>query len=224
MSTAPKFISIKCHGEFYAREGQLKLLKRFEETVKAPSLGFFSQTNTRYTGTDDEGKLMFKDTAFINVRGVLKKKLLPIILQNKYQGQFVRVRGVTIDEIFAPEGEYLDLPINLMSIAQLAVLIKQRNMPLDPKSYINVDELRTDVVEYLEDPDVFKRNYERKSKKRAEEREFMSLNDLLPAQQDVPFAIPIPKSLQEAAQKVEKASKPKGITATATAQTAPEPY
>lgn len=177
-------ITIKCHGEFYAREGQLKLTKPFEELVRAPSLKFFEQTAEKYTGTDDKGNLQFRTSTFINVRGVLKKKLLPMILSQKYQGTYVRVRGVTIDEILADKGEALDLPVTLMSIAQLGVLIKQRNIPLDIHSYLNVDELRTDVLEYQEDPNTFQRNYERKQKKRQEEREFRELNNLMPKAQD----------------------------------------
>lgn len=172
-------IEIKCHGEFYARDGQLKLTLPFVETVRAPSLKFFEQTTTKMTGTDDDGKIKFRDTTFINVRGVLKKKLLPLILQKKHPGRFVRVRLVTIDEVIAP-GE-TELPINLMSISQLAALMKQRNIPLDPNSYVSVDELRTDIQEYVEDPESFQRDYQRKAKKRAEEKEFMELNDLMPA-------------------------------------------
>ena len=58
--------------------------------------------------------------------------------------------------------------------------MKQRNVPLDVSSYLNIDELRTDIAEYLEDPDAFRRNFERKAKKRSEEREFMELNNLMP--------------------------------------------
>lgn len=205
-----KAIEIRCHGQFYAREGQLKLLRDFEEIVKAPSLKFFEQTNTRYMGTDDNGKLQFKDTTFINVRGVLKKKLLPLILSKKYMGQFVRVRGVVIDEII---GGGTELEINLMSFPQLTQLIKQRNMPLDAASYVNVDELRTDVTEYMDDPDTFQRNYARKSAKRSEEREFMELNNLMPS---TPTPLPIPTA------QVVKAKK--GIGSVAAPETTVAPY
>ena len=180
-------LTIKCHGEFYSKQGQLKLTVPFTETVKAPNLKFFEQTATKYTGTNDAGELQFKDSTFTNVRGVLKKKLLPLILAKKYAGTYVRVRGVTIDEITADGNDNIELPINLMSINQLAGMIKLKNVPIDAFSYVNVDELRTDVMEYLTDPDVFKRNYARKSKKRDEEKEFMSLNNLL----DTPAALPV---------------------------------
>lgn len=180
-STKSTGISIKCHGEFYAREGQTKLTVQFDEIVKAPSLNFFQQTSTKLTGTDDNGKLTFRDTTFLNVRGVLKKRLLPMILNNKHQGRFVRVRSVVIDEIISDDPKETEaLPINLMSFIQLDALIKQRHMPLDSNSYVNVDELRTDVMEWLEDPDTFQRNYDRKSKKREEEKSFMEMNNLMP--------------------------------------------
>lgn len=198
-------LTIKCHGEFYAREGQLKIMKTFEEAVRAPSLKFFEQTAVRYTGTDDDGKLKFSEKSFINVRGQLKKKLIPLILGRKYAGTFVRVRSVVIDEVVAEEGTALDLPITLMSFAQLAALMKQRNVPLDVSSYLNIDELRTDISEYLEDPDAFKRNFERKAKKRSEEREFMELNNLMPQ-----ASVKEPK-----AQKIEKKAPKVGIEALA---------
>lgn len=191
-------LTIKCHGEFYAREGQLKLMKPFEEHVRAPSLKFFEQTAVRYTGTDDEGKLKFSENSFINVRGQLKKKLLPLILGRKYAGTFIRVRGVVIDEIIAEKDTAIDLPITLMSFDQLGTLMKQRNVPLDVNSYLNIDELRTDIMEYLEDPDAFKRNSARKAKKRAEEREFMELNDLMPAAPQNPnSAVKSPKKVSK---------------------------
>jgi hypothetical protein len=208
-------IQIKCHGEFYSRDGQLKLTIPFVEIVKAPSLKFFEQTNTRYTGTDDNGQLQFKDTTFLNVRGVLKKKLLPLILQNKHQGRFVRVRKVMIDEVTAASAdETKDLPINLMSISQLSHLIKQRNIPLDPNSYVTVDELRTDITEYQDDPDVFQRNYAHKSAKRRSEREFMELNNLLPSTPSLPQP--------EAPQPQGKAKR--GIGAVSQAQTENNPF
>lgn len=174
-------IIIKCHGEFYAREGQLKLTKPFEETVRAPSLKFFEQSFEKYTGTDDNGNLTFRTSKSVNVRGQLKKRLLPIILKSKYAGVFVRVRGVIIDSITGERGEALDLPITLMSIPQLAQRVEKHNIPIDPNSYVNVDELRTDIMEYEQDPENFKRTYQRRKEKRAEEREFMEMNGLLPA-------------------------------------------
>ena len=191
-------IAIKCHGEYYARNGQLKLTLPFEEIVKAPSLKFFEQTSTKLTGTDDNGQLKFKDTTFLNVRGVLKKKLLPLILQNKFQGQFIRVRSVVIDEVSSTSPvETTDLPINLMSLTQLGALIKSRNIPIDVNSYVNVDEARTDVSEYIEDPDTFQLNYKRKSAKRSEEREFMELNNLMPQAAKTPEKVrPTNKGLE----------------------------
>ena len=183
-------LSIKCHGQFYARERQLKMMKEFDEIVRAPSLKFFEQTNTRYTGTDDNGQLQFRETSFINVRGVLKKKLLPMILAKKFPGVFVRVRGVVIDEVTSEGNEAIDLPVQLMSFKQLGALIAQRKFPLDVNSYLDIDELRTDYLEYEQDPEAFKRNFERKAKKRSEEREFMELNGLTPNTAPSPVSAP----------------------------------
>lgn len=201
-------IVIKCHGEFYAKEGQLKLTKLFDETVKAPSLKFFEQTFEKYTGTSDDGKLQFRSSTAINVRGQLKKKLLPMILSSKFPGVFIRVRGVVVDSILGEDGAVLDLPLNLMSIPQLAKRVQDHNIPVDPSSYINVDELRTDIMEYEQDPENFKRTYQRKRQKRAEEREFRELNNLMPKAEIVP---PSPKP----------STKKAGISGVGRAPTAP---
>ena len=175
-------INIKCHGTYYFKTEKDKGIREFREVVKAPSMHFFNETFTKLTGTDDNGKLTFRDTTFPNVRGRLKKKLLPVILSNKASQypNFVRIRGVVIDEIVSDGKERLDLPINLMSIAQLTEFIKDRRMPIDAASYMEIDELRTDVMEYQEDPDTFLKNRARKDQRRADEKEFLALNNLLP--------------------------------------------
>jgi len=171
-------ITIKTHGEYYFKNDREKGKKVFTQDIKAPSLEFFRQTSVRYTGTDDEGKLTFKENVFINVRGVIKKKLLPILLQRRLS-DFARVRSVTIDEIVSDDkNEVLDLPVTLQSKSQLAHLIKTKKMPLDVDSYMDIDELRSDILEYQEDADTFVRNAEKRNKRRSEELEFMRLNGL----------------------------------------------
>jgi hypothetical protein len=172
-------IAISCHGEFYFKADNIKGRKPFSQVIKAPNMDFFKQTAIRYTGTDDEGKLKFKETEFINVRGIIKKRLLPMLLPKKYP-DFVRVRSVTIDEIQTPDGQSLELPVTLQSRNQLIELCRAKKIPVEAASYLNIDELRTDVLEYQADPEVFLQNMERKSKKRAEEKEFMALNDMIP--------------------------------------------
>jgi hypothetical protein len=172
-------VVIKTHGEYYYKTENAKGRKPFEQVIKAPSLEFFKQTAVRYTGNDDEGNLKFKETQFINVRGIIKKRLLPMLLAPRFS-DFVRVRSVTIDEIADSNGSLLDLPVTLQSRNQLIALCKARKIPVDAAGYLDIDELRTDIIEYQTDPDVFLRNMEKKSKKRAEEKEFMQMNDLIP--------------------------------------------
>lgn len=171
-------IVIKTHGEFYYKTENLKGRKPFEQVIKAQSLDFFKQVAVRYTGTDDEGKLKFVESEFINVRGIIKKKLLPLLLAPRFS-DFVRVRSVTIDEIILDQGAKMDLPVTLQSRNQLIQLCKEKKYPIEAVSYMNIDELRTDVLEYQTDPDVFLRTLERKNKVRSQEREFLSLNGLL---------------------------------------------
>ena len=168
---------IKTHGEYYFKSENMKGRRPFTQTINAPSLEFFKQTAIRYTGTDDDGKLKFVETEFVNVRGIIKKRLLPMLLPSKHP-DFIRVRSVTIDEIES-DGEMLELPVTLQSRKQLIHLCKVKKIPVEAESYLDIDELRTDIIEYQTDPEVFLRNMERKNKKRKEEREFMRLNDLL---------------------------------------------
>lgn len=186
-------IVIKTHGEFYYKTDNTKGRKPFTQDIKAPNLEFFKQTAVRYTGTDDDGKLKFKETEFINVRGIIKKRLLPLLLSPRFT-DFVRVRSVTIDEIIAPDGSVLELPVTLQSRNQLIHLCQTKKIPVDATSYLDVDELRTDIMEYQTDPDVFLRNMQYKSKKRNEEKEFMELNGLM-VSTPTPTAKPKSKSV-----------------------------
>lgn len=171
-------IVIKTHGEYYYKQDSNKGRKPFEQTIKAPSLEFFKQTSVRYMGTDDDGKLKTRVDEFINVRGIIKKKLLPMMLKPKFP-DFVRVRIVIIDEILDSKNQPLDLPIQLQSRNQLIALCKEKKIPVVAENYLDIDELRSDIIEYQTDPVMFQENFERKRKKREEERVFMELNGLL---------------------------------------------
>lgn len=171
-------ISIFCRGEYYYKQDSNKGRKTFEQTIKAPSLDFFKQTSVRYMGTDDDGKIKTRIDEFVNVRGIIKKKLLPMLLKPKYQ-DFVRVRIVIIDEIVDSDGKSLDLPITLQSRNQLISFCKQNKIPLVAENYLDIDELRSDILEYKNDPVMFRENYARRSKKREEEKAFMEMNGLL---------------------------------------------
>ena len=211
-------ISIKTHGEYYFKTENLKGRKPFVQAINAPSLDFFKQTTVRYTGTDDDGKLKFKETEFINVRGVIKKKLLPLILAPKYP-DFIRVRSVTIDEITDSKGEVIQLPITLQSRNQLIELCKQKKYPIEAASYIDIDELRSDIMEYQTDPDTFLRTLERKNKQRSEEKDFLSMNGLIPVEPPMTQAAPVgqdvktPKRETSAAPKkvIETSAAPAGV-------------
>ena len=205
-------IKIFCHGEFYYKTENTKGRKPFVQEIKAPNLEFFKQTAVRYTGTDDEGKLKFKETEFVNVRGIIKKRLLPMLLAPRFS-DFVRVRTVTIDEIESATGELLELPVTLQSRNQLIHLCQTKKIPVDATSYMDIDELRTDILEYQTDPEVFLRNMQHKSKKRLEEKEFMELNGLT-VPTPTPAVKPKSKSVPEIASKpvgTRSAEEPIGI-------------
>ena len=172
-----KGVLIKCHGGYYFNKDSSKGIKPFEYDVKAPSLEFFRETTRRYVGVDENNQKQYKESSFINIRGVLKKRLLPLLLGRKYV-DFARVRFVVIDEVTSLDGANLDLPINLRSKKQLAQYVREKNMPMNPDEYIEIDDLRTDILEYETDADAFIRDMPQRMKRRTEEKEFIQMNEL----------------------------------------------
>lgn len=170
-------ILIKCHGMYYYKTETAKGTKPFTFEVRAPSLEFFRESTTKYQGTDDKGRAKVAERSFINIRGQLKKRLLPLLLQRKVT-DYARVKYVVIDEIISEKGEDLDLPITLRSKRQLAVLITEGKIPVDVDDYLDIDELRTDIMEYQQDPETFNRDKVRRDKRRGEERSFIEMNNL----------------------------------------------
>lgn len=170
-------LTIKTHGEFYYKTDHTKGRRPFEMAIRAPSLKFFEQKAYKTRGMDEKGNQKIEEIVFFNVRGIIKKRLLPLLLSKKFK-DFIRVRSVIIDEVAADDGTPLNLPIQLMSRPQLAELVAAKKIPIDTRSYIEIDELRSDIIEYREDPDTFLKNYDARIEKRREEREFMDLNNL----------------------------------------------
>jgi hypothetical protein len=170
-------IKIFCHGRYYYKTETAKGTRIFTTVVRAKSLEMFRETSRKYTGTDDNGREKFKTNSYLNIRGQLKKRLLPILLQRKYP-DFARVRFVTIDEIVSEAGEKLDLPVNLRSRKQLEVMIADEKMPIDSAEYLELDDLRTDIVEFIQTPESFLRAKPLRDRRRQEERDFIEMNDL----------------------------------------------
>lgn len=172
-----KGLKIKCHGMYYYKTETVRGVKPFETEVRSPSLEFFREEAIKYAGTDDKGQPIMLRRSFINIRGILKKRLLPILLRRDFP-DFARVRFVVIDEVISETGEELDLPITLRSKAQLAELIETQRIPIDVNQYVELDTLRTDIIEYQEDPETFLRNKPLNDKKRSEEQAFLEMNNL----------------------------------------------
>jgi hypothetical protein len=172
-----KGIEISVHGQYYYKTETLKGTKPFEMLVHAASIEMFRETSQKYTGTDDKGNSMFKTNSYLNIRGQLKKRLLPILLGKKFP-DFARVRFVTIDEIKSKTGEKLDLPLNLRSKAQLCEMIRDEKIPIDPEEYLEIDDLRTDILQYVQEPAIFLQQKPKKDRRRQEERQFIEMNDL----------------------------------------------
>lgn len=172
-------ITVKVHGEYYFRDSVTKGRKPFSHTLRVPNMEFFREESRRYEGTDDKGNPKIKINSYLNPRGIIKKKLLPLVLPPKFP-DFVKVRSVTIDEIVSSAGVNLELPVTLQSRAQLVHLCKEKKIPISAENYINIDELRTDIIEYQDNPDVFLKTLQQRTEKRIEEKKFLELNDLVP--------------------------------------------
>jgi hypothetical protein len=170
-------IKITVHGRYYYKTESAKGTKPYEFVVRSPSLEMYRETSQKYMGTDDNGRPKYKTNSYLNIRGQLKKRLLPILLSKKFT-DFARVRYVVIDEVVSETGEKLDLPINLRSKKQLAQMILDEKMPIDVSEYLEIDELRADIVQYIQEPEAFLNQKTLKDKRRQEERSFLEMNDL----------------------------------------------
>jgi len=175
-------IKIKCHGAYYYRQEAQKGIKNYEMTVNAASLGIFEEHSFKYIGCDNDGKQQFAERKFLNVRGKLKKRLLPILLAKKYP-DFARVRYVVIDEITGPDVNLEELPLQLKSRRQLAEIVRRESIPVNPEEYFDIDELRTDIMEYRVNPETWHRFKSIRDKRRAEEQQFRLLNDIAEEQE-----------------------------------------
>ena len=178
----PVGIKIKVHGRYYYKTETAKGTKPFSLVVRAASLEMFRETSQKYIGTEEDPKTKlqtpkFKINSYLNIRGQLKKRLLPILLSRQFP-EFARVRFVSIDEIISETGEKLNLPINLRSKSQLADLIREEKMPIDPAEYLEIDDLRTDILSFIQEPETFMRQKPIKDRRRQEERQFIEMNDL----------------------------------------------
>lgn len=172
-------IHIETTGEIYFKSELKKGIKPFRQKVIAPSMEYFKEFSERYIGLDSSGKKMYKTSEFLNIRGQLKKKILPILLKPKFD-DFVRVRTVIIESITTDSGaEIQSLPIQYRSRKQLAEYIKANKLPFAEAEYVSIDELRFDIREYETDPENFMRNKAIRDKHRAMDYAFMRLNGLI---------------------------------------------
>jgi hypothetical protein len=187
-------VKIFTHGQYYYKTETAKGIKKFEMVVRAKSLEMFREESVKYTGTDDNGKPVFRKNSYLNIRGQLKKRLLPILLRRDHP-DFARVRFVTINEIVSETNSKLDLPVNLRSRAQLVQMIRDEQMPIDSNEYLELDDLRSDILGYLEAPEEFLRMKPLKDRRRQEERDFMAMNDMgeetLPPVRDEKPRVPV---------------------------------
>lgn len=192
-------IEISVHGRYYYKTETQKGTKPYDYVVRAASLEMFRESSQKYMGTDDNGAPKFRTNSYLNVRGQLKKRLLPILLGRKFP-DFARVRYVVIDEVRSLTGEKLNLPIDMRSKTQLAEMIRDEKMPINVDEYIELDDLRADILSYIQEPEVFLKQQPIKSRRRQEEQQFLEMNGLADE-----------GSLPPVREKKEKPSEQKGI-------------
>ena len=197
--SSPSGIKIITHGRYYYKTDTAKGTKPYQINVRVASLEMFREQSQKYLGTDDQGQPKFRVNSYLNIRGQLKRRLLPILLGRKFT-DFARVRYVTIDEIISESGEKLNLPIDLRSREQLTALITEEKMPIDPDEYLEIDDLRQDITQYIQAPEVFIQAKPQKDRRRQEEKSFLAMNDMgdetLPPRKEEKPKVPKVQELQ----------------------------
>lgn len=181
-AAAGKGILVKVHGQYYFKTDTQKGVKSFTKEVRFPSLEIFRETTRKQIGTEinKETRLaepVYETRSFINIRGLLKRRFMPVLLAKEFP-DFARVRFVSVDEVVSLDGAALSLPLSIQSRKQLAAFVEEKAIPLDVDTYLDIDELRNDISEYLESPESFLRSKSKKDRLRIEEREFMEMNGL----------------------------------------------
>ena len=184
-------ILVRVHGQYYWKTNDQKGIKNFVKEVRFPSMEIFRETTRKYIGTkvNEETKLaepQYLVNSIINIRGMLKRRYMPILLAREYS-DFARIRFVSIDSVESLDGQKLDLPINIRSREQLASFLREKNIPIRADEYVDIDELRSDIYDYLSSPDTFLAQKSRKDRIRNDEREFMEMNSIsetLPPRKD----------------------------------------
>jgi|GEM_PF-6587014 hypothetical protein len=189
--TTSSGILVRTHGQYYWKTNDQKGIKSFTRDVRFPSMEIFRETTRKYIGTkvNEETKLaepQYLVNSIINIRGMLKRRFMPILLAREYT-DFARIRFVSIDEVVPLDGQKIDLPINIRSRKQLAEFLREKNIPIREDEYVDIDELRSDIYDYLSSPDTFLAQKSRKDRIRNDEREFMEMNaihETLPPRKD----------------------------------------
>jgi len=189
--TGSSGILVRTHGQYYWKTNDQKGIKNFVKEVRFPSMEIFRETTRKYIGTkvNDETKLaepQYAVSSIINIRGMLKRRYMPILLAREYS-YFARIRFVSIDSVESLDGQKLDLPINIRSREQLADFLREKSIPIRADEYVDIDELRSDIYDYLSSPDTFLAQKSRKDRIRNDEREFMEMNSIsetLPPRKD----------------------------------------
>lgn len=177
----------KCRGQYLTQKDE-KGKKRnlgFSANVAVPSanVSIFEESSNRYSGTDENGNQQFKSTSFMNYRGVLKKKLLPLKLAKQYP-DFLAIKTLEVEEVVGVGGadvNDLDLPITLLSLSQIKAYCQFHAISkadIDPQSYLSLADLRTDVYDYMDSRDAFRARKEKSQLRRANELAFRLANDI----------------------------------------------
>jgi hypothetical protein len=211
----PMYI-FKCSGRYFTKLREVagtraRQAKDFKVDIKIPAgdIDIFIEKHRNVGKQIDDPKNHLKivnevkEVVFRNYGGVLRKKLVPLKLAAIAEAKggyedFSRIRNMRVDEVIGINGAKvsdLDLPLNMLSMPQIFDFCSKNGIlsdVIDVHSYLDIDDLRSDLYEYMDDPEVFRRKVDegktkggRGSKHRSifleereRERRFREINDI----------------------------------------------
>lgn len=177
----------KCRGQYLTQKDEdgkkRNLGYSANVAVPAANVGIFEESTSRYQGSDEEGNPQYKTTSFMNYRGILKKKLLPLKLAKQYP-DFLAIKTLEVEEVVGVGGadvNDLELPITMLSLAQIKSYCQFHAISkadIDPQSYLSLADLRTDLYDYMYSKEAFRARKEKSQSRRANESAFRLANDI----------------------------------------------
>jgi len=150
---APKvYFEVQIHGEYFAQDGQDRVLRGYEATFKVPN-------------------------AEKSLSVIVGKLLMPFLQRTDPQALAVYTHVVDAISCHGRKLDPTEIPPRLQSREQLRGYIKFYKLPIDVDEYGELGLLRDHIRQAQEDPDNFERVAAKYTKRKAEDRALFELNE-----------------------------------------------